>query len=317
MFSFIKWLQLSISKLKRNKGLWFTTLSIASTAGVLISMYTINIMTSSVAEQTYQEERRVDLAHFDAVLTRNYDELVTTGTVLALHPQVVSNLKSKNYEALNTLTAGMITSINKNIIETDLDIKYYDIETKIEESENHTFAEMVMETNYALSGLMVNKKGVRMVGIVPVFENNVTIGALEVSRSIHSIKEQFLDLNKEFVFIIDKHQLVFLDLKSKTGRYLDVSDEYKVAYKNYDSNFYINASQFDLQEMMRNKYHIDKKFFTTYEEVTDLNGRIIGLVLIGEDSNNASSFVKITQNMINSVTTVALGLVISLILFMF
>lgn len=317
MFSFIKWLQLTLSKLKKNKGLWFTALSIASTTGILISMYTINIMTSSVAEQTYLEERRVDLAHFDAVLSRNYDALITTGTVIALDPEMISNLKKKNYKKMDSRAQNIIKSINTNIIETDMDIHYYDVMHEVKNSENHNFAQMVMETGYALSGLLVNKKGVRMVGIVPIKDNNVTIGALEVSKSIHSIKEEFLDLDKEFTFILDKHQLVFLDLQHKTGRYLDVNDEYKVAYKNYDSNFYINASQFDLEEMMREKYHIDKQYFTTYEEVTDLNGRIIGLVLIGEDSNNASSFVKITQNMINSVTTVALGLVISLILFMF
>ena len=176
---------------------------------------------------------------------------------------------------------------------------------------------MVMETDTPLSGIVVNKDGVKLIGIIPVDENNITIGAIEVSKSIHTLKDDFIDMGKEFVFIIDKHQLVFLDLLHKTGMYQDISELYKVSFHNYDSNFYINAQNFDLKEMMREKYRNDSKYFTTFEEITDLNGRIVGLALVGEDASNANSFVKITQNMINSVTTVALGLVISLIMFMF
>ena len=320
MFSFIKWLQQLLSALQKNKGIWFTTLTLASASGIFISMYLINTMTSTVAIKTYLEERRVDLAQLDNFQTNHYDQLLTIGSVLSIDKETLVYFKNVDRKSIEAKFDETIKSINSHIITSELKVKYYfsNRNFDVNGSENRQFAEMVMETDSPLSGMVVNKDGVRLVGFVPVVDDkNISLGVIEVSKSVHTIKDDFINMGKEFVFIIDKHQLVFLDLKHKTGTYQDIDDQYKVAFHNYDSNFYINAQNFEIKEMLRMKYKNDAKYFTTFEEITDLNGRIIGLALVGEDAKNANSFVKITQNMINSVTTVALGLVISLIMFMF
>ena len=182
---------------------------------------------------------------------------------------------------------------------------------------NNKFAKISMETLENISGIVINKSGTRIIAMVPVIDSNSTLGVIEISESFHDIKDNFERLDKEFVFIIDKHQLVNIDLKHKSGKFRDINELYRVAYHNYASGFYMSAEDIDFDALAQSKYINTKKFYITYTPVNDLYGNPIGLVLIGENSKHANSFVQISQNMINSVTTVALGLVISLILFMF
>jgi hypothetical protein len=97
----------------------------------------------------------------------------------------------------------------------------------------------------------------------------------------------------------------------------DIDEKYKIFFHSYNPQFFTNLRKIDLDELQREKYWVDDNYYTTYDEAIDINGKEIGLFVIGEDAQSANSFVNITKNLIGSVTTVALGLVISLILFMF
>ncbi len=317
MFSFIKWVQGNLSALKRHKGLWFTTLTTISTLGILISMYLINSMTSSVAHETYMEERRSDINQLDSLLLNRYDSLLNMGSILSLNPILTKSIKAKQDKAIKTLLKRTTQTINDNVDISPISIRYYSRMVKVQDSENIDIAKMVIETQQSVSGVVVNKNGIRILGMVPIIENNVSIGALEVTESIHRLKNEFELLGKEFTFLTSKQQLVFMSLEHKQGMYKKINDEFSVYFHQYDSTFYLNLAKLDFDVLRNQKYANDNQFYTTYDDIIDLNGRTIGMALIGEDSSNANSFVKITQNMINSVTTVALGLVISLILFMF
>lgn len=317
MFSFIKFLQAFLGRLKKNKGLWFTTLTILSALGILVSMTVINVMTKNVAHKTFLEERKLDSSLLDGYLASRYDSLLTIGGILSIHPQIIANINDDAEKTQNDMLTYAKKTINNKINIDPIDIHYYDKTLKVKNSENFSFADLAMESQQNVSGIVVNKQGVRIIGITPVIDKNVSIGAIEVSQSIHALKNDFERMGKEFVFLLNKNQLVFLDLEHKTDEYQDIDDTYKVAFHNYDSKFYINVQHINMEDIFVTKYVNDANYYTTYNEATDLNGNQIGLFFIGEDANNANSFVKITENMIKSVTTVALGLVISLILFMF
>jgi hypothetical protein len=317
MFSFIKWVQGNLSALKKNKGLWFTTLTTLSTLGILVSMYLINSMTSSVAHDTYMEERRSDINQLDSLLLSRYDSMLNMGSILSMNPSIIKSIKSKQDEEVKLLLEKTTQTINENVDISPIKIHFYSSTHEITGSQNLDIAKMVIETQQSVSGIVVNKDGVRILGMVPIIENNVSIGALEITESIHMIRDEFELLGKEFTFLTSKQQLVFMSLEHKQGQYKEINDEFSVYFHQYDSSFYLNIAKLDFDVLRAQKYANDTQFYTTYDNIVDLNGRTIGMALIGEDSSNANSFVKITQNMINSVTTVALGLVISLILFMF
>lgn len=317
MFSFINFIQSILSKLKKNKGLWFTLLTVASVIGVLTSITLMNIMTSDVAKKTYLEVHRVDTTELNNVLDSRYDSLLAVGGVLAIHPDIVANIKTKSDKSINDLLEKAKTTINDRVNLDPINVNYYASDYKSTLSQNETYAELVMNTQTSVTGIVVNADGVRLIAISPIVDANKTIGAIEVSQSIHSIKNAFDRLGKEFVFILDKSQLVFMDLETKQGMTQDIDDKYKIFFHNYNPQFFTNLRKIDLDLLQREKYSVDDSYYTTVDETVDIDGKSIGLFMIGEEAGTANSFVNITKNLIGSVTTVALGLVISLILFMF
>jgi len=317
MFSFIKWIQATLSLVKRNKGLWFTALTTLSTMGILISIYIINTMTANVAHETYLEERRVDVSQLDSLIFSYYDNLLNYGSIISINRELIQGLQTKDSKKINKLLTKITKTINANADISPLTLRFYAKNYEVEGNQNIDIAKMTIETGQSASGIVVNRDGVKILGMVPVMENNVSIGALEVTQSIHVLKDEFEIRGKEFTFILARTQLVFLDLEHKSGNYKEINDDFSVSFHEYDSSFYLNVSKLNFDNLRLEKYINNAEFYTTYDDVYDIQGVPIGMALIGEDADSSNSFVKITKNMINSVTTVALGLIISLILFMF
>ena len=316
MFSFVKFLQSVKVYMKQRKWLWFTALTAASAVGILSSMIFINSMTFNVAHKTYLEEHRLDTNLLDNFLVTRYETLLTVGNIVSIDPKIKNKIKSKSDKELVRYLETITNNINAKST-TPIKVKYYANTYKASGSQNDEFAGLVMSSKQNISGIVSNKDGIRLIGITPVEDGNGTIGAIEISQSIHSLKIDFERLGKEFIFVLNKNQLVFLDIAHKTDTYHDIDDTYKISFHNYDSKFYQNLQRLNIEEIIEEKYSANKNFYTTYDEAMDLNGRQIGLFFIGESSESSSSFVSITKNMINQITTVALGLVISLILFIF
>ncbi len=317
MFSFVKMLGSINSYIKSKKWLFFTVLTFGSAAGILISMTAINFMTKDVAVQTYMEEHRLDKRLLEGFLISRYDSLLSIAGIMSIHPDIATHINQKSDKTLNELLNVVSKSINETTNKSPINIKYYAKSYESSISENTELANLVMDSKQNVTGVVINKDGVRLIGITAIVVDKKVIGAIEVSESIHSLKDYFERLGKDFVFILNKNQLVFLDMEHKTDVYNDIDDTFKVAFHEYDSKFYVNLQKLNIEELVIKKYINNKNFYTTNDATIDLNGREIGLYVIGESTSNANSFVQITKNMINSVTTVALGLVISLILFMF
>lgn len=317
MFSFINFIQSILRRLQKNKGLWFTILTVSSVFGVLVSMSLINIMTSDVSHKTYMQVHRVDVAQLDNILDSKYDELLSIGGVISLHPDIIENIKTKSDKSINDLLEKSAKVINDRVAMEPIQIRYYAADYESTLSENSVYAELVMDTTTSVTGLVVNSNGVRIVALTPVLDGNATIGAIEMSQDIATVRNNLESLGKEFAFILNKSQLVFMELGTKQGNLQDISNKYKIFFHKYNPQFYTNLRDIDLEALEREKYSVDQKYFTTSEEAVNINGKPIGIFLIGESSDQANSFVHITKNLISSVTTVALGLVISLILFMF
>lgn len=317
MFSFVNFIQSILRRLQKNKGLWFTLLTVASVMGVLISISLINMMTTQVSHKTHMEVHRVDVTLLENIMETKYDSLLSIGGVIALNPDVIANIKSKSDKSTNDLLSITSKTINERVNIDPITAHYYSTEFESSLGENVKYAKLVMDTTTSISGLVVNSNGVRLIAITPVVDGNVTIGAIEISQDVSTIKNQLEKLGKEFAFIINKSQLVFMDLGTKQGNMQDIDEKYKIFFHHYNPQFYTNIQKVDLEKLQLEKYYVNPAYYITYDEAVNINGKPVGLFVIGESSAEANSFVNITKNLISSVTTVALGLVISLILFMF
>lgn len=317
MFSFIKWLQGSFQKLKRNKGLWFTTITVLSSAGIITAMVVISTMSTSVAKQTYKEEKRLNLIQLNGYFHTQYEDLEKTASFLAFDPRIIANIKRRRFTIAYKLLGTIQKHINAHEDEYLTKLEIYPKNLKKKKGFNSTLSEVITDTKETIEGIVVNPDGVFMMVMVPIMDKNNTIGALEVRRSIHAVIQTAEVVEKEFAFILDKNMLSTINLQHKSGKYRDINEQYSILYKHYTTNFLPHIEKLDMKQLRQDKFYRDSNFFTNYQELTDVSGKPIGLAFIGESVANANSFVHIAQNMISSVTTVALGLVISLILFMF
>ena len=317
MFSFINFIQSILNNLKQNKGLWFSILTVTSIIGVLVSISLINMMSKDVAHKTYMQVHRVDTTQLSNLLDTKYDTLLAIGGIISIHPDVIANIKSKSNKSINDILLHAQETINDKVNIDPISIHYYAKGFQATKSENQQYADVVIDTQTSITGIVINLSGPRILTITPIVDGNATIGAIEVSQDISSVRESFEKMGKEFAFILNKAQLVFINLENKQGMMQDIDDDHKIFYHKYNPQFYTNIQKLDL-ELLENKKYIDgDAFFTTYDEAIDINGKRIGLFIIGESAEQTDSFVHITQSLISSITTVALGLVISLILFMF
>jgi len=317
MFSFVKFLQSILNRVKKNKGLWFTLLTVASVLGIFISMSLINIMSRDVEHKTYIHVHKNISQQLENILSTQYDYLLSVGGVIAIHPDIIANIKTQSDQSINDLLVKSQKTINDRVHDNPILIHYYAKDFKASGSENFKYANVVMETQTSITGVVINSIGTRVVAITPVIENNNSIGAIEISQGITVVKNSFERLGKEFAFIVDKSQLTFMSLETKQGMTQDIDDKYKIFFHDYNPKYYTDIRKINLEKLQVEKYFVDEYYYTTVDEAIDIDGKKIGLFVIGESVQDTNSFVTITKNLINSITMVALGLVISLILFMF
>ncbi|MBD3793138.1 MAG: hypothetical protein IE889_03120 [Campylobacterales bacterium] len=317
MFSFINLLQSLANRMKKNKGLWFTMLTLLSTVGIILSMFLINYMSSNVAHKIYMKIHRVNATHLENILDQKYDTLLSISDILAIQPEIAANIKSKSDKSINNYLESVQTTINKTLGSDPVLVHYYAKDFTATKSENFKYANIVMASQTSISGIVVNKIGTRIIVMTPVMDNNETIGVIELSQDISSVKNDFAKFGKDFVFLIDKSQLPFIDLSFKQGMLEDINEQLKIFFHQYDAGFYTYLTHIDFVQLNQDKFHVDKSYYIDTTEALDIDGKNIGQFVIGERGAQEDSFVTITQDLIKSVTTVALGLVISLILFMF
>ena len=317
MFSFIKKIQELLSKLRKNKGLWFTTISVVSISGIVIFMYIILTMTGTVKEQVYTSITGSYFKSLDNILATKKQKYVEISQAILADTRITDALMRNDVAFLDQYA----NTLNETYAKNDLRALIVSFFPATDETAilRDTITS-TMRSKSQISGIEVQQNGVYITLIQPVMAGETFAGLIEVKQSIHSIKDEFEANNNNFVFLLDKKMLVKLSLQAKSGRYKDVVSDYIVYQSAYSSRFYSKIAEAgpDLFAYERRYgYGTDDVFFRTYKKATDINGADIGLYVIGEGIEKNNGFVNIAEEMVNSVTSVSLGLVISILLFMF
>ena len=154
----------------------------------------------------------------------------------------------------------------------------------------------------------------------PLIKDDILIGVLELKEEVHDFKTEYMRDDLIFLFLIEERMLNRLSIKARNGKYREVVDTLYVEEERYNGQFFakiIDNGKDDYKKTLENGYSVDDTYFRAVQKVSDIEGNIIGLVVIGEAVEGSGAFVNIVDNMTKTVTTVALGLVISILLFMF
>ncbi|HIP12999.1 MAG TPA: hypothetical protein EYG73_09830 [Arcobacter sp.] len=317
MFSFIKRIQELLSKLKKNKGLFFTTLTILSVSGIAVFMYIILTMTGTIKEKVYLSISDDYIKTLQNILDQRKEKYLEISKAISINKNIIKAVESNDKKSITIQSKELNKAYKKNGINS-LKISFFPVrETKaiIRQTISST-----LRSKSQVFGIEVQQSGVYITLIKPIMKNGKFIGLMEIKESIHSLRKNFEAQDNNYVFLLDKKQLVKLSLKTKSGRYKAVINDYLVYQSAYSSRFYskiTDTGEDQFLQALKTSHDSDDVFFRTYKKTTDINGVEIGLYVMGEQIEKNNGFVNIADNMIKSVTYVSLGLVISILLFMF
>ena len=316
MFSFIKAIQNLLSELKKKKGLWFTILTLLSISGISLSMYLLTSMTSNISQEVYANMSVTYKNNLDYKFEDKQKELRSIILGLKVNDTFKNNLDNK--QAIDLV----IDTYNKTLVSAGLDsisLTYYSTVNQTNQYRN--IINSVINRKISIFGIEVLSDGPNVVYIEPIISGESVVGVVEIKESLISIKKDF-ERNKQsiFVFLMQEKMMANLSIDAKNGRYRPVVDDLRVEEQKYDGSFFANVIEDGLdgfKELKDKGYIVNKEYFKTYKEILDVNGVTIGYALIGEQVQGIGGFVNIVDKMTKSVTMIALGLVISILLFMF
>jgi hypothetical protein len=332
MFSFIKWLQATFSKLKRNKGLWFTTITTISIVGILTAMYYLNTMTDISAEKVYSKAREDFLASLENKIAEKRNFLISNATTISLYPLLSTAIKTKDANSQKLITT-YLTSIQENLnTKNGIDVQISLFDSNLTTIVNiNQFPEQVhfVPAKDRFSAQLIQKEKAPIVGIekegnyvyfrayAPILLADGSFdGLVEFSQKITVFQEMMEQENKEYLFLLNKTELIDIALRTDE-RFSKIGDDFAAYENTYNENFYANLKTVDFDELFKTGFFIDENYYSSYRFVEDIEGQVIGVMIFGENTKTSSSVVYLTKDITKSVTTVALALVVSIFMLMF
>jgi len=289
---------------KKKKGLWFTLLTIGSLMGIFASLYFVNFLVSDVAQKTYENQKNHYVLGFkNKIISQNE---YTEALALAL---------SKNEDIANDFFSSD-ENARKNI-----DKKSKEIENKI----NSVLGKKSLSISYEVGnnvkksiGIDITKEGAVFKSSVPMIDKNGTITNVVVTKDIDTLIENYEKEDKAFAFLLTESSSHKIDRKLKKSAYTSYHDKFYIKSASYDKIFVDQLKSVDFGGILEeNGFIKDSKYFYVYQKVYDLDGDFAGLAFVAEQVKDDNSFVNLVKNLVNSVTMVALGLIVSMLLFLF
>lgn len=316
MFSFIKALQNFFSNLKKKKGLWFTTLTVLSIIGISVSMYLLSNMTTSIAKEVYINMSSTYINNLEDKIEDKKNEYKRIILGLQTNDTFKDNLNNK------LVIDSILENYNKNLSEMgfgQITLSFYSISNQINQYKN--IVNTVISRKTSSFGFEVLGDGPNIVYLFPIIIDSSVVGVVEIKENIISLKND-IERSKQtiFLFLLQEKMMNNLSDDLKNRRYRLIVDGLRVEEQKYDSSLVSNVAeggQEEIKELKNNGYLVNDVYFKTYKEVVDVNGVTIGYIIMAEKVQGSNGFVNIVDNMTKSVTLVSLGLVISILLFMF
>lgn len=317
MFSLLKYLQSLSEKLKKNKGLWFTVLSGLSITGIFASMIILSLMTNNVSEEIYEN---ISQSYNKGVRNKISEKELNFHKSMIIIKSDKSFIKSLSENKINVIK-NRIDAYNQSFKDNNFlgtKITYYSSLNKINQYRNSISS--VIEQRNSNYGIEVLPSGVFVLYLDPIIVNKKLIGVLEIREPLENFKKDYAREGKIYLFLLDQKMLNKLNTNIRKKDYKEIVNELYVNKFKYNALFYgkiLEDGSKVYSELLTKGYLVDKLYFKTYRRVSDINGNNIGVVVLGEVVDGSGAFVNIVDNLTKTVTTVALGLVISILLFMF
>lgn len=304
MFSFIKWFGTLMENAKKKKGLWFTLLSAASLIGIFTSLYFVNFLVSDVAEKTYKNQKDQYVLAFKNKLSSQNAYTEAIAITISKNKDIADSFFSDDENASKTilLKSRQITEkLNSALGKDSIHISFEEVKKRAK-----------------IIGVDIIKEGAVFKSSIPMVDNNGTVSSVVVSKKIDTLVEQYQKENKAFAFFLNEGSVHKIDRALKKSAYTSYHDKFYIKSAAYNKSFLDQLKSVDFGGKLEDNGFIkDSKYFYVYQKIYDIEGDYVGLAFIAEQVKDDNSFVNLVKNLVNSVTMVALGLIVSMLLFLF
>ncbi len=304
MFSFIKWFGSLIENAKKKKGLWFTILSTLSLMGIFVSLYFVNFLVSDVAQKTYENQKNHYVLTFKNKIASQNEYVDAIALTFSKNQDIANDFFAKDENAsirVKEKTKQISQKINASLGTPSI---YIDLQEGPK-------AEKML-------GVVVTKKGAVFKSVVPMIDKNGTIISVVVTKEIDTLVQKYEKEHKEFAFFLSEGSINKVDRKVKKEQYTNYHDKFYIKHKGYNKSFLDQLKSVEFESpLQENGFEKDNRYFYVYQKVYDVDGDFAGVAVVAEEVKDDNSFVNLVKNLVNSVTMVALGLIVSMLLFLF
>jgi len=289
---------------KKKKGLWFTLLTSFSLLGIFVSLYFVNFLVSDVAQKTYENQKDQYVLAFKSKIASQNEYTEALALAIAKNEDIANYFFSLDENATKHIkqkSDQIADKINSALGQKALAISYKEVtnQTKV-------------------IGVDITKEGAVFKGQVPMIDNNGTITSIVIDKSIETLVQIYKRERKEFAFLLNESSIHKIDREVKKKLYESYHDKYYLKSSAYNKSFTDELKNVDFSgKLEENGFIKDNKYFYVYQKVYDIDGDYAGLAFVADEIKDDNSFVNLVKNLVNSVTMVALGLIVSMLLFLF
>lgn len=317
MFGFIKMIEAFFRKLRSNKRAWFSTIFLFSIIGIGLSTFLLIALTDNIAQEVYRsqaKEYRLKLRDFEQL---KENELRRLAILFGANTTLIEAIKTNNTPLVNSTRDNIVKMLDEKK-SNPIEVGFYGANTQ-GEILRKTISSSLQSKN-DIFGIEVLHDGIFYVYLMPLISNGEVLGVIEVKESIYALKDSFERLGKLYLFALDGKMLSSISVQFREGVYEEISQDMFINKDIFNSDTMTRARTLNESKMRlfaNGEYIVEKDMYLTGASIRDASGATIGMVVLGESAVKEGGFVSMSNKMSQQVVMVALGLIVSLLLFMF
>ncbi len=169
----------------------------------------------------------------------------------------------------------------------------------------------VNSTKKAVNTFELGKAGLSIRSVMPIMDEGTHLGSLEFIQGLNSVAKIFNKQEKGFLLLMDKRKssvkLFNEELIYKTN--------YVISQKFLNEDFFNDAKNINLDELLKNKIYLTDKYLYTYEIIKDFRGEELGIVILADAMKHVNSSVEDAENIINTALILIVALLVFILVF--
>ncbi|BAK73349.1 methyl-accepting chemotaxis protein [Arcobacter sp. L] len=284
----------------------FTLTNVIVTLLVLVIGYFIlNKYRNDLTKEVYQDVTTNLNSLSNQRIKAKFEVGISNAISIANDSSIKESLSTKNRELAISTLANLSSSMKEST-------PFKNIQVHLHTKDNHSFLRSWQPTKFgddlssfrasivkvnkdkiAVNGFEIGKAGLSLRAVVPVFDSNKEhVGSLEFMQGINSVAISFDEEKRGFLLLMDT-SLAIADVKKE-----DTLDKYLISQKFVNKDFLEETKKIDFNKLLNSKYLITDKYFYTFSEVTDFEGKKLGIALVAEPIDSVKNAIDHASNII-------------------